>query len=248
LTVFYTVTGTAAAGLDYAALPGSATFPAGETEATVTVSPIDDELLEGHESGVLRFDAGPGNKVGALSQATITIQDDERPAVTVAVSDGTATEAGPDTGAFLIERTGPTTAALTVFFSLSGAASEGADYQSLRGSVTIPAGAPSATVTVVPVDDASVEGAESVILGLDSYADYVVAVPGIAAFQIADDDLGAVTIEATDALASEAGLDPGLFTLRRTGDPSAALTVFLSFGLRPTRGSPKRAALRLGQP
>jgi hypothetical protein len=228
LTVFYTMAGTAQAGLDYVALPGSVTFAAGAAEAAVTVTPIDDALLEGQESVTLRLDPRPGYQVSAVGQATVTIEDDERPAVTVVVSDGTASEEGPDPGAFLVARTGPTTNPLTVSLTTAGAATEGLDYQSLGGSVTIPAGAASASVAIVPIDDALVEGAEAVVLSLEPGADYQVVIPGIAALSIADDDLGAVTIVATDPAASEVGLDAGLFTLRRTGDTGSPLTVFVA--------------------
>jgi hypothetical protein len=42
LTVNYDVGGTASNGVDYVALPGSATIPAGERDALITVVPIDD--------------------------------------------------------------------------------------------------------------------------------------------------------------------------------------------------------------
>lgn len=230
LTVFYTVTGTATAAVDYVALPGSATFPAGEAETTLTVAPLDDALIEGPETVVIVLDPGPGYTVGALDQASVTIEDDERPAVTIVVSDNTASEAGPDAGAFLVARTGPTTTPLTVFFSVAGTATEGIDYEDLGGRVTIPAGAASAPVAITPVDDTLIEGAENVILTLDPHAAYVVVVPGIAGLTIADDDLAQVTIEASDPSAGEAGPDPGLFTLRRSGDTASPLTVFLAAG------------------
>jgi hypothetical protein len=77
------------------ALPGSATFPAGAAETTIAVVSIDDSLLEGSEGVELRVGPGPGDSVGPLNQATVTIQDDERPAATIVVGDGAAGEAGP---------------------------------------------------------------------------------------------------------------------------------------------------------
>lgn len=41
LTVDYTVSGTASNGVDYAALPGNITIPAGQTEATITLVPVE---------------------------------------------------------------------------------------------------------------------------------------------------------------------------------------------------------------
>jgi hypothetical protein len=52
---------------------------------------------------------------------------------------------------FSISRTGDTSSALRVNYSLSGTAQNGTDYQTLPGVVTIPAGSSSATVTVQPL-------------------------------------------------------------------------------------------------
>src|SRR5439155_5115491 len=72
------------------------------------------------------------------------------PTVTVTATDANASEAGADPGVFTITRTGSNTASLTVNFALSGTAANGTDYNSLGSSVTIPAGAGTATVTVTP--------------------------------------------------------------------------------------------------
>ena len=49
----YSVSGTATAGSDFTALSGSVTIPAGDTSATVTVSILEDVLIEGDETLVL---------------------------------------------------------------------------------------------------------------------------------------------------------------------------------------------------
>jgi hypothetical protein len=53
--------------------------------------------------------------------------------------------------------------ALTVNYRVSGAASNGVDYQPLSGVVTIPSDSPSAIIEVIPLHDTLVEGTESVI-------------------------------------------------------------------------------------
>ncbi|MCI0635539.1 MAG: hypothetical protein L0206_16740, partial [Actinobacteria bacterium] len=237
LLVSYTLSGTADAGVDYLALPGSVTIASGTAEVTVTLEPIDDALFEGPESAVLTLVDGPGYSVGAPGGGTITIQDDERPVVTVVASDSSANEAGLNPGVFTVSRTGPTGSDLTVFYSATGTATQGGDYEVLAGSVTIPSGSATATVTVVPIDDTLVEGAENVVLSLSADSAYVVVTPGIASVTIADDDLSVITVEATDPDATEAGLTPGAFTLRRTGDMAAALTVLVSRGGSASNGA-----------
>ncbi|MGC4016593.1 MAG: Calx-beta domain-containing protein [Luteolibacter sp.] len=54
-----------------------------------------------------------------------------------------------------------------MLYTLSGMATNGTDYQTLSGTVTIPAGQTSATITVTPIDDYLQEtGGETVILTL----------------------------------------------------------------------------------
>src|SRR5204862_1878856 len=61
--------------------------------------------------------------------------------VTVAATIATATEAGVQPGRFTISRTGDTSHALTVYFTVGGTATAGSDYASLPSSAQIPAGA-----------------------------------------------------------------------------------------------------------
>lgn len=183
--------------------------------------PTDDTLVEGPETATLVVSAHSTYEVGALDQATVTLTDDELPAVTLGASDDDASEAGRDPGTFQVTRTGPTSAPLTVFYSILGGASNGVDYDMLSGSVTIPAGSATAMVTVTPIEDTLFEGTEFVILSLTAGQGYVVGFPGLGAVGIVDNDGAQVTIAATDPLASEAG-DTGTFTVTRTGGDLAA--------------------------
>jgi len=72
-------------------------------------------------------------------------------AVTLQAADATAAEEPADTGAVTVSRGAAYAAPLTVYYTLSGTGVNGVDYSSLGGSVTIPAGAASATVTVSPL-------------------------------------------------------------------------------------------------
>jgi hypothetical protein len=59
LTAYYSVSGSAASGVDYSALPGTITFAAGQTSADVTVQPLADSLPEGAETVVLTLQQAP---------------------------------------------------------------------------------------------------------------------------------------------------------------------------------------------
>jgi len=148
-------------------------------------------------------------------------------AVTVTATDANASEAGTDTGIFTITRSSENiSTSLTVNYNVSGTATSGSDYNSIGSSVTIPALSTSATITVTPIDDATDEPPETVIVTLSASSDYNVGAPGSATVTIADDDPPSITITSADPNASETGPDNGTFTITRTiGDISSDLTV-----------------------
>src|SRR5262249_47256876 len=155
--VNYAVSGTATAGSDYQTLSGSVTIPVSQSSATIAVTPIDDAISEGNETVVVTLSANAAYTVGSAASGTVTIIDNEPPlpVVTIAATDSTATEATPvtDTGTFTVTRDVVTASALTVNYTIGGTATNGADYLTLSGSVTISANQPSATITVTPIDD-----------------------------------------------------------------------------------------------
>src|SRR5205085_10747761 len=106
---------------------------------------------------------------GASGQ--IQILDDDRLTVTVTPTQATAAEPSAS-GAFTVKRDGDLSAALTVFYNVSGTAASAVDYVALSGSVTIPAGAASAGVSVTPLDDLLLEGPESVTITLTNNVNY----------------------------------------------------------------------------
>lgn len=89
-----------------------------------------------------------------------------RTIVCIAAADDAASEEGPKPATFAVTRSGHTNESLTVFYRLTGTASNGVDYRRLDGTVVIPAGAFSARILVEPIDDALIEGTETVVATL----------------------------------------------------------------------------------
>ncbi len=226
LTVKYVVSGTATNGTDYKELSGTVTIAQGSSSSIITVTPVDDEEFEGPETVVLTILLNSTYKVGSPASATLTIVDNDLPSVTVAATTSSFLESGPLKGEFKISRTGITSSALAVNWTVSGTAASGSDYAPLPLSATIPAGAPSATVLVTSVDDTEYEGNETIILTLSGSALYNVASPNSARITLVDNDLPTVTVTATDPNASETDTDPGQFMITRTGITSSSLVVY----------------------
>ncbi len=231
LTVFYSVSGTATPGSDYQALSGNVAIPAGQSSATITVTPINDVVVgEGNETVIVTLTANAAYIVGGSNSATVTITDNSvadpaLPIVSVVATDPTATEAGQTTGTFTFTRTGPTNASLLVTYMVSGTANPGADYTAITANVTIPAGSSSATRTVTPVDDAAIEGDETVIVRLNANANYNVGAPDAATITIVDKPNASVNNVAVTE--GNSGTANAVFTV--TLSAASAQTVTVNF-------------------
>jgi len=116
----------------------------------------------------------------------LTIDEVDLPSVSVEASDPAAAEEGLDTAEFTFRRTGPTTAALTVRYSVSGSATPDVEYEGLSGVVTIPAGSPSTAMVVTPWEDARNEATETVVGALSSDPAYLMGTTTAATATIAD--------------------------------------------------------------
>jgi len=181
-------------------------FATGETSKLVTIPILDDTLAESNETVNLSLGSPTGGaSIGAQSTATLTIIDnDSNPTVTIQASDPNASESQNDPGTFTISRTGSTTNALTVAYSVTGSATSGTDYNALNGSsniggvisgsITIPAGNTSVNLTVTPITDtptpdgSGVGADEAVVVGIATNVAYNVGSSGSATVTIGDID------------------------------------------------------------
>jgi hypothetical protein len=100
------------------------------------------------------------------------------------------TRCGPKNAIFTVRRFGDTNGDLIVTYDIAGTATNGLDYASLPGVVTIPAGQRDVLLTVVPLDDGPPDISSTVILKLkpsgSAPADYVLGYPSSAAAIILD--------------------------------------------------------------
>jgi polygalacturonase len=73
-----------------------------------------------------------------------------------------------DAGLFRITRTGDTSQALTVKYTIRGTAKNGTDYQTIPDTVTIPTGASEATIVIQPQGNTKKEELKTVFLSLEN--------------------------------------------------------------------------------
>ncbi len=240
------VGGTATKTTDYTFTPDYAatgslykfTIPAGQASLSVAVAAVNDTAAEGPETVKLQLSVGGYQvRAGGVAELTIADNDTALPVVKVVSPDFYANESG-DNATFVFSRTGATTNPLNVVVAWSGTAVNGTDYTSQPTTVTIPANAASTTVTLVPTNDALIEGPEDATVTISSNAAYVRdAVEFAATANITDDDVPVVSVTAIDADANELGRDPGVVLITRTGPTTAPLTVYYGLSGKALHGT-----------
>ena len=241
VTLSYSVTGTATSGSDFTALSGTVTIPALATTATISIPVIDDLIVEGNETVVITLTAvtsGAAN-LGAPANlvATNTITDNDTATVTIANTTN-GSEAGAVAGVMTLTQTKASATNTVIAYSVAGTATSGTDYTALSGTVTIPAGATTATINIPVIDDAIVEGGETVIVTLTSITSGLPTLGAtlIATNTIADNDAATVTIaNTTDG--AEAGPVNGVMTVTQTAVSATNTVIAYSVSGTATSGS-----------
>ncbi len=183
LTVQYTIAGTATADSDYVALPGAVTIPEGAATTTITVTPIDDQIVEPNETVTLALSPDAAYHVGSPSQAIVTIVSDDVPPDLVVTALTAPTVAGADAAITVSDTTknqgsGLSDVSITGFYLSTNTLLDSADgflgsrpvpslaagaVDSSSTTLTIPAGTASGTYYVVAkadVDNAIAETQE----------------------------------------------------------------------------------------
>lgn len=107
-----------------------------------------------------------------LTPVAPSVPSNGLPVVSVTAAEARASLHPSRQGVWTISRTGSLSAALVVNYTLSGSAINGVDYAALPASVTIPAGAASTTVTLMPIEVANKQGQFSAVLTVQSSPAY----------------------------------------------------------------------------
>jgi uncharacterized protein YjdB/fibronectin type 3 domain-containing protein len=125
-----------------------------------------------------------GNHFATCNVTVVNINE-----VNIQATDAIANEAGTDPGTFTVTRTkGSTASALNVYYTVSGTATKGTDYNTLSNYVVIPAGLTTATVIIKPIDDTVVENNETAIVTLATNNSYIIGTVNNATVTIYDND------------------------------------------------------------
>lgn len=192
---------------------GTITFAGGSATKTVTITPVADTTGESDETVILTVATnGTPAVTGGYTPAaapndsgTGTIVNDDT-TVSVAVAPSAVGESSGTPLVYTFTRSGSTAAALPINFTKGGTASlaapdfsvasSAAVFNYAAGTLTIPIGAASVTVSITPLGDSIVEANETVILSVAAGGGYVPAASpnDTATGTINDDDVATVSI------------------------------------------------------
>lgn len=128
---------------------------------------------------------------------TVAVGNPSIPFVSVRAEPSVTSEAGQTSAGFVLNRRGgDIETPLTVYYDISGTASNGLDYILLDAQATFAAGQTNLFVEVRPIDDSQPERAENVILTLLQNTNYLLTAANTATVWISDDDKTTVFLEA----------------------------------------------------
>ena len=203
-------------GTDYTISSTSIEIAAGDLSGTATVTPVDDDIVEGNET--ITIEASHG--AAAIGTRNLSLLDDDEASLVLGVSRSTVTEGDPAVAIVTVSTTGdavfPTDQ--IVALALTGTATQGAgnDYTLVPSSITIAAGDTSGSATVTPLEDNVVEGEETITIA----ASHAGTAIGSADITVADNDTA--TLSLTIAPASVTEGETTTITVQTAGNTFAA--------------------------
>ena len=224
VTVEYaTRDGTARADSDYTADSGTLTFSAGDTEETVSVSVLDDDVGENLESFTVVLSSASGANIRDGSGSVTIIDDDEGGTPSLRIGDTSVTEGG--TAEFTVTLSIPAPAAVTVEYgTVDGSAVAGLDYTTTTATLTFSTGDETKTISVPTRNDQVAEQTEHFMVELRNPTGATLA-DRTGRGTITDDDTGRDPgLAVFDAQAVREG-GTALFRVRLSTQSSQSVTV-----------------------
>ena len=220
-----------ATNTDYTGVPSSLTFASGETTKTFTFAAADDTEDDDGEGVELGFEGLPaGVSPGDTPTATVSIADNDDPAVTVSFGLPDYTVAEGETATVSVSLSADPERSLSIPISaanLGGATN--ADYTGVPSSLTFANGETERTFTFTAADDSEDDDGEGVELGFEGLPAGVS--PGdtpTATVSIADNDDPAVTVSFGLPDYTVAEGETATVSVSLSADPERSLSILIS--------------------
>ena len=236
VAVNFSLSGSATAGTDFAAVSTPLNFSVGQTTATLLIDPTADTDIEGDETVIVTLDSAPGYNVGVPASATGTIRNDELPALRIDDLSQAEGNSGTSTATFTVrlDRPAPPGGVQFDIATADGSAqddvpsSEDNDYvaRALSGQV-IAEGQTTLDFAVTLNGDARVESDESFVVNVSNVLGATVA-DAQATGTLVNDDSAAITVTPSTGLVTTESGGTASFTVVLGSEPTATVSVGLS--------------------
>jgi hypothetical protein len=154
---FATVDGSSVAGVDYMATNGTLTFGTNQSSRTVAIPILTDTNANGYQDFSFQISNPQGGaSIGAISNATLTIQYDA-PCICISNASDVVSEAATNVAVNLV-RFGSLLAPASVdFATVDGTATSPADYRGTNGTAHFSAGTGSVKILIPVVNHTTVQ-------------------------------------------------------------------------------------------
>lgn len=227
VSVYYsTANSTATAGSDYQVQSGWLTFAPGQLTQTITGLVNGDTLHETDETISVNL-SSPANATLADAQGVGTILNDDP--VTLAISDATLKEgnSGTTNFVFTVTLSEASDQDVTVHFTTANdSAIAGSDYTAASGTLTIPAGQISGTISVLVNGDTLNEANETFVVNLSNATNAVIT-DGQSMGTILNDEIPQISITYMSVIEGSSASRKVIFTV--TLSSACAETVTVNF-------------------
>jgi large repetitive protein len=221
------LTNPATPGSDYTTTSGTLTIPAGQPSGTITVPVLTDQLLEADETFFVNLsNATNGTITDAQALGTI-VNDDPFPGLSI--NNVTVTEGSAASFTVTLSTAGTQDVTLD-YATADGTATAGSDYTNTTGTLTIPAGQLTGTISVPTINDTTPENNETFVVNLTNVNNAVVT-DSQGQATLTSDDIPEVFVSDVSIREGNAGQRSLFFTVALS-EPSP-FTVSVSYATAP---------------
>ncbi len=201
---------------------------------TVTIIGIDDNIDD--NDIIYAINLGPtisgDNNYNAITPPSIPVTNKNKDrTISASVTNGTISEGNANPAIITLSSSNngsPLGVPVTINYTLTGSASPGADYLPLSGSATIAAGQNTIDIEIKAIDDVMVEGSETVVLTLDSSAEYILGTNSSATVSINDNDAAGINVSTSTTLTTTEAGGSASFFVALSSQPSGNVELPIS--------------------
>ncbi len=243
ITAALAVSGTSGS-LDHTAMAQTVTIAAGTTSTSLTIMLLDDARDEADETLILTLSSPTNATLGAQTIHTVTLTDnDATPSVTWASATRTVTEnSGAVTTTLSLSQVSDRT--VQVPYTVAGTSSAPADHSLVSGTLTIPAGQTSVTLSFNLVADAVADNNETVTIQLGTPTNATLGATSLHTITISE---GAATPSVSFTTASQTITETaGTVSLTVAVTPVASQSVVIPYTIAGTASNPSDHTLASG--